>query len=131
MSTLMSLGSETAFRRIAIAIVGLALFVTPWVFDYETEALAAWSSWFVGAAAVLIAALAILAHHQFEEWASLALGAWTMIAPWTLNFAAHAEAVCAHVAAGLVVSAIAAGMLRNASERPLNRQSSVSVIRRA
>lgn len=113
-----STGTRTALDVLNI-IAGLGLFLTPWLLGYAAETYAAWNAWVIGGAVALMAAAALIAFYQAEEWVNLALGVWTMIAPWVLGFSAVSAAVTAHVASGLIITVIAAGSLWFINQRPL------------
>ena len=118
------LKSPSSNNRPAIDIVnivaGLGLFLSPWYLAYTGETPAAWNAWIVGAVTVLIAIGALVAFREYEEWADLVLGLWSIIATWTLGFAAVSAAVWAHVIAGIVVAVLAAGNVWFVHNRPLS-----------
>ena len=100
-------------------IAGIALVVSPWFLGYAAVATAAWHAWTVGVVIALIAAVALFAFHAYEEWANLAVGLWTVAAPWVIGFAGVTAALWAHVIVGAVVAVLAAGSLWLAGHRPL------------
>jgi hypothetical protein len=116
------LKSLSSNNRAALDIInivaGLGLLLSPWYLGYAGETYAAWNAWVVGAAVAVLAALALFAFHQAEEWINLALGLWAVIAPWLLGFATLPAAVGAHVIAGLIVAIVAAGSLWFTTNRP-------------
>jgi hypothetical protein len=101
-------------------VAGLGLFLSPWYLAYTGESYAAWNAWIVGAVVALIAIGALVAFREYEEWANLVLGLWSIIAPWALGFAAVTAAVWAHVIAGIVVAVLAAGNVWFVHNRPLS-----------
>ena len=105
---------------IVYIVAGLGLFLSPWYLGYTGETYAAWNAWIVGAVVALIAIGALVAFREYEEWANLVLGLWSIIAPWALGFATMTAAVCAHVIAGIVVAALAAGNIWFVHNRPLS-----------
>lgn len=111
--------SQQALEAVNI-FAGVALVLSPWLFGYAAESTAMWSAWVAGAVMTLIAAGAVVAFHQYEEWANLVLGLWTIAAPWALGFAGIAAAMWSHVLAGVVVAALAAVGLWFADNRPLS-----------
>lgn len=118
------LKSLSSNRRTALDIVnivaGLGLFLSPWYLGYMGEASAAWNAWIVGAMVALIAIGALVSFHEYEEWANLVLGLWSIVAPWVLGFAAVTAAAWAHVIAGIVVAVLAAGNVWFVHNRPLS-----------
>lgn len=113
----LSLNNRTAFDVVNIA-AGLGLLLSPWYLGYAAETYAAWNAWIVGAGVAVIAAVALFAFHKTEEWVSLLLGVWAILAPWLLGFAAVSMAATVHVIAGLVVAIVAAVNLWFTTNRP-------------
>jgi len=113
----LSFDNRTAFDIVNI-VAGLGLALSPWYLGYAAESHAAWNAWVAGAAIALIATVALFAFHQAEEWINLALGIWTVIAPWVLGFSALTAAAAVHVIAGLIVAIVAAGSLWLRTNRP-------------
>lgn len=111
--------NRTAFDVVNI-IAGLGLLLSPWYLGYAAETYAAWNAWIVGAAVTLIAVAALYTFHQVEEWTNVALGLWSVIAPWALGFSALPAAMWVHVVAGLVVAVLAAVSLWSTTNRPLS-----------
>lgn len=67
-------------------ILGVWLFISPWVLPAPATGSFAWDGWIVG---ILVAALSIGALVQvteWEDWGNLILGAWLFISPWILGF---------------------------------------------
>lgn len=114
----MSLSNRSAFD-IANLVAGLGLLLSPWYLGYAGLTAAAWNAWIVGVAIAVIAAAALFAFHKVEEWMTLVLGAWAVIAPWALGFAALAAATSVHVVAGLIVAALSIAALWFTHNRPL------------
>jgi hypothetical protein len=106
--------------HIVNTVAGLGLFLSPWYLAYMGETYAAWNAWIVGAVVALIAIGALVAFREYEEWANLVLGLWSIIAPWALGFAAMTAAVWAHVIAGIVVAVLGAGNVWFIHNRPLS-----------
>ncbi len=88
-------------------IVAALLFASPWLLGYTGIVPASWNAWICGAvlAALAVAALAWFA--EWEEWISIALGAWLVVAPWVLGFNVVVAAMRSHVILGLVIIAFA------------------------
>jgi len=111
--------NRTAFD-IANIVAGLALAVSPWLLGFSNEASAAWNAWLVGAAVAVIAATAVVAFREYEEWANLALGLWAIVAPWILSFSDLGAATASHVVIGIVVAGIAAASLWFTTNKPFS-----------
>ena len=89
-------------------VLAALLFVSPWVFSYTGESLAAWSAWIGGGVVAILAIAALVRFAEWEEWINVALGVWLVIAPWVLGFSAVAAAMWSHVILGVVIAALAA-----------------------
>jgi len=90
-----------AILDVYILICGIFLFVSPWLFGFVHR----WGrvdAELVGAAMIAVSIAAVAAFAMWEEWVSLALGAWLIAAPWVLGFA-HSRAMHVSIAVGIVV----------------------------
>lgn len=88
-------------------VLGLWMMASPWVLAYAAEMTPTRNAFIVG---IFIAGLALLALFKvmaWEEWLSVALGAWLVISPWILGFSALATAMWNAVIVGLVVGVLA------------------------
>jgi hypothetical protein len=103
------------------------LLVAPWIFDFASEAVAAWNAWLSGCAILAAAAMALVAQAQSAQETNLALGVWVVIAPIVLGFPGHASAALVHVWLGLAVSILAAAELWLFRRRPVRRRRSAAV----
>lgn len=126
------------WRDWAMLILAAWLFVSPWVLGFaagmapataEGEAaaateggrLAAWNAWIVGAIVAALAIAAAVRFAEWEDWVNLVLGAWLVVAPWALGFAALAAAAWNHVIVGALIAALAAWELWDARHAPPTR----------
>jgi hypothetical protein len=75
-------------------VLGVLLFISPWVFSTSTNGSSSWNAWIIGVIGVILAlgALAFLSTATIAEWISLILGVWLFISPWVLGFAALSAA---------------------------------------
>jgi len=89
-------------------LLGLGLFLSPWVVGYSTESAASWNAWLSGLAIAVLAIVALAAFAEWEEWITLAVGVWVAISPWLVHFSGNETATPLHVIAGIVVAAAAA-----------------------
>jgi len=89
-------------------ILGVWLFVSPWVLPAAAAGAWAWNAWVVGVllAVVSIAALAQLA--EWEEWINLVLGAWLFFSPWIFSYVAMTSASWNAYIVGIATVLIAA-----------------------
>ncbi|TVR11672.1 MAG: hypothetical protein EA385_00910 [Salinarimonadaceae bacterium] len=100
-------------------IAGIALVLSPWFLAYATAATPAWHAWIAGAVIALVAAVALFGFQTYKDWAYLAVGLWTVAAPWVIGFAGVAAAMWAHLILGAVVAVMAAASLWLSGNRPL------------
>src|SRR5690349_18050466 len=87
-------------------ILAVCLFLSPWVLGFSGEQVAAWDAW---VCAVIIGALSVAAltsYAAWEEWASIAVGAWLVISPWVLGFSTLPAAIGTVLVIGILVAAI-------------------------
>lgn len=88
-------------------VLGLWTMASPWVLSYAFETTPTRNAVIVGA---LIAGLAFLALYKlmaWEEWLSVALGAWLVASPWVLGFSGLVTAMWNAVIIGVVVAVLA------------------------
>src|SRR5260370_16775113 len=71
-------------------VLGVILFITPWVFGTATNTASSWDAWIIGVIGVILAllALAYVSAAWIPEYLSVALGVLLFISPWVLGFAA-------------------------------------------
>ena len=89
------------------ALIGLLLFLSPWLFDFVNEATAAANASLVGIALMAVSIGAIVVPRAWEEWTEAALGLWLIISPWVLGFADRRDIMRLTVGAGIVVLVLA------------------------
>lgn len=70
-------------------VLGVILFITPWIFGTATTGASAWDAWILGIIGVILAliALATVSAATVTEWISVILGIVLFISPWVLGFA--------------------------------------------
>jgi len=89
-------------------VLGVLLFLSPWVLGFRSDQHASWNAWICGAVIAVLAIGALSMFQEWEEWLNLIVGLWVVAAPWVLGFAAIMAAMWAHVVIGLLVAAAAA-----------------------
>ena len=129
------------WRDWAMLILAVWLFVSPWALGFaagtapataEGEAAAAaaatgggwaaaWNAWIVGAIVAALAIAAAVRFAEWEDWVNLVLGAWLVVAPWALGFAALAAAAWNHVIVGALIAALAAWEIWDVRHAPPTR----------
>lgn len=88
-------------------VLGLWLIASPWILSYAAETRPTGNALIVG---ILIAGLALLALFKvmaWEEWLSVALGAWLVASPWILGFSGLFTAMWSAVIIGSAVAVLA------------------------
>jgi uncharacterized membrane protein YfhO len=96
-----------AYFDVATLVLGIWLFLTPWMFGFATGA-AGWNAWILGIAIAVVALAALSAFAEWEEWVNLILGLWVLVSAWLLGFQANATAMHTHVIVGIIVAVLAA-----------------------
>lgn len=84
-------------------VLGIVLFLSPWLFGFASVQDAALSAHIVGAIIFVIAISEVVAFKIWEEWIGIAAGVWLLFAPFVLGFNTHVEALATHVMIGLAV----------------------------
>ena len=79
----------TRWQDWASLVLGILLFIAPWVFGTASNAASSWDAWIIGVIGVLLAlwALAILSTATLAKWIALVLGIVLFLSPWVLGFA--------------------------------------------
>jgi SPW repeat len=120
------LGWQYAWQDVATLILGIWLFISPWVLQFGgslagpgaeaatasvTSSSAAWDAWILGIIGFAVSASALAAVSLWQEWVNLILGIWLFIAPWVLAFIAMQRASWDHWIVGVLVFVIAGSRL--------------------
>jgi hypothetical protein len=90
------------------AVLGVFLFISPWLIGFQELRYASWNAWIGGFVIAILALAAIAALQEWEEWVNLLAGAWIAISPWILGFTGLKNVLWTHLAVGLIVAALAA-----------------------
>jgi len=83
---------------------GVLLFISPWVLRFSGDMMATRSAWITGVVVAIFAVAALVQFAEWEEWISLLLGVWMIVAPWVVSFSTVGVAVAAFVILGIVVA---------------------------
>lgn len=84
-------------------VLGAWLFISPWLLGYSNATAAAWNAYIVGAAFAIFALIALGKPDRWEEWVNVVIGAWAVISPWVLGYAAVTAATWNAVIVGAIV----------------------------
>ncbi len=82
-------------------VLGIVLFLSPWLFGFADVQAAAMSAHIVGAIIAVISIIEMVAFKMWEEWIGAAAGVWLLFAPFVLGFNTHIEALATHILIGL------------------------------
>jgi len=80
---------EARWQDVGALALGVWLFISPWILGFTGVETAAANAWIFGIVIVILAALAIFAYQQWEEWLNAAIGVWVFISPWVLGAAGN------------------------------------------
>lgn len=95
-------------RDLLNLVLAALLFVSPWLLGFAGEPLAAATAWVTGLVIAVVALAALFIKSvAWVESISLAMGVWTVAAPWILGFGTVMFALWAHVAAGVLLILVA------------------------
>lgn len=111
--------NRARWQDVANIVVGAWLIVSPWLLGIgEDEFAEAWNAYGLGAAILLLSALALPLPGNWEEVINIALGSWLVASPWVLEFTAHRPVAANAMIAGMLVIALAAwAIARNPAGR--------------
>lgn len=87
-------------------VLGVLLVLSPWIMGFSGMTAAAASAWLIGAATVVLFAVALFQpDYQWEEWVNLALAVLLLISPFALGFATVTGAAYTHWILGILIGA--------------------------
>ena len=96
---------------IAIAVLGVGLFLAPWIIGFTGQVSGSWDAWLGGVLVATLALSALTLYAEWKTWANLALGIWISVAPWLLSFHSSASASSVHHTIGCAIAWLAAARL--------------------
>jgi hypothetical protein len=104
--------SKLRWQDVVNVLVGLWVATSPWVLGFVDNYYAAmWNALVVGIAIIVLELVDIDWPAAWEEWLSIALGAWLIASPWVFGFADFRVGLASSVASGIVVIVLAAWAL--------------------
>jgi uncharacterized membrane protein HdeD (DUF308 family) len=102
-------------------VIGVLLFITPFVFRATGITAAAWTA-YIGGVLLVIAGLSNLSlsngKNQLIEWAEVVIGVLLFIAPWALGFASVSNIAWSVWIAGVLAVLIGGSVLLRERNRP-------------
>jgi len=104
----MKLHSQTMdndWQDLAIVVLGLWLYISPFLLQYiSTSPAAAISSFIIGTLMIGIAMLGLSTHQFWEEWGNLVFAVFLVASPWLLGFTAIPLAMWNAIIVGTLVA---------------------------
>lgn len=99
----------THWQDWANLVLGVWLFMSPWLLNYAGLPAAAWNAWLFGLVVTALSAASLIHYARWVEWSNVAAGVWLVVAPWVLAFAWSGVTRPAfnHVIVGLLVAVLA------------------------
>ncbi|MGN8117898.1 SPW repeat protein [Labrys sp. 22185] len=87
-----------------LLLLALGLFSTPWLAGFRAMEVPTWHAWVMAFLLAYLALAALSEARQWEEWVTLGLGLWLIVAPWVLRFSSDTAPERAHwLVGGLVI----------------------------
>ena len=101
----------------ANVVVGVLLFITPFVFGATAQTPFAWTA-YIGGILLALAGLWNLSDpsNRFGEWAAVVIGVLVFIAPWVLGFAGMSTLAWSAWIAGVLAVVLAGSVLLTTRE---------------
>jgi hypothetical protein len=94
-------------------ILGLLLALAPFMFGYSNNAVAMWTSLFIGGATMVVSIVEGVQadREKWEYWAALALGLIAVVSPFVLGFGEITTAMWSTVVLGVLIAVFAGSRL--------------------
>lgn len=106
---------KTPAHQAGIVLLAFGLFITPWILEFLSDAIASWSAWSLSGLYLIIGALSSRTDRSWTGTVLLAAGLWTLLAPGMLGFdLSNPAAFWAHTIAGLFALRISYGLFQSA-----------------
>ena len=87
-------------------ILGIWLFLSPFVFDLYTSGVmttVVWHSFFMGVVLIAVSIVAVYHQHLWEEVIYLMIGFWLVASPFVLGFTGEKIAMMNHILIGVFI----------------------------
>jgi succinate dehydrogenase/fumarate reductase cytochrome b subunit len=104
----------------AILLLGLWLFVSPWVLAYASGSPQAMNAWIAGAVIAVLAAFDLVKTYAWAVLVNLLAGVWVAVSPWIPAMADRGPMMSNSLIVGIAVVVLALWELR--SDPELHRQ---------
>jgi len=107
MATNLDLIRNARWQDVGALILGVWLFLSPWILGFTDTGLVATNAWVFGVIVAALALLAIFAYQQWEEWLNAAIGIWVFVSPWVLGMATNANVLWNSLIVGALLVVLA------------------------
>lgn len=102
-----NLTSAKRWQDQLILLLGLWMFITPWVFSYAIPSTPAWNAFVSGAVIAVLAAFELYRTYFWAVLVNLLVGLWVAISPWVLKVADQRPLMWNELIVGLAVVVLA------------------------
>jgi len=99
-----------------ILLLGLWLFLTPWIYTYPFPSPQAWNAFVAGAVMAILAAFELYKTYFWAVVVNLLLGIWVAISPWVMKVAGDRELLWNELIVGIAVIVLALWEMRTDPE---------------
>jgi hypothetical protein len=99
-----------------ILLLGLWLFITPWVFSYPIPSPEAWNAFISGAVIAVLAAFDLYKTFFWAVVLNLLVGVWVAVSPWVLKVADQRPLMWGTLIVGVAVAVLAIWEMRTDPE---------------
>ncbi|MES2931979.1 MAG: SPW repeat protein [Pseudomonadota bacterium] len=89
-----------------VLVLGIWLFISPWVLSYASDTSPAWNAHIAGIIIAVIAALELYRTYFWAAVINLLAGLWTAISPWALGVASDSTYMTNALIVGIAVFAL-------------------------
>lgn len=76
---------KEALTDVVNLVLGVWLFLSPWIFGFDPETAASWNAWLSGIVVAGLAVAALAAFAEWEEWLNLIVGLWVAVRLWFVH----------------------------------------------
>jgi hypothetical protein len=108
--------SSKRWQDMAILLLGVWLFVSPWVLGYLSDTPIAINAYIAGAAMALLAAFDLYKTYAWAVVLNLLIGVWVAVSPWVGLLADRGAMMTSNVIVGIGVVVLALWELRTDPE---------------
>lgn len=108
--------STKRWQDMTILVLGVWLFVSPWVLGYVSDTPIAINAYIAGAAVALLAAFDLYKTYAWAVVLNLLIGVWVAVSPWVALLADRSSMMISNIIVGIAVVVLALWELRTDPE---------------